>query len=73
MRKQKHNVQKPTSDRSRKKKSHFAGFFRDKFAENRPIFAGVFGANHRKAIGKKTADFVVIFKANFARNRSVLR
>ena len=32
---------------------------------------GNFGANFTKKQSVKTADFVVIFKANFTRNRSV--
>ena len=47
------------SDRLREKKVKFRGNFQDKLG--------------RKAIGKKTADFVVIFRENVARNRSVLR
>ena len=61
------------SDRSRKKKSNFAGFLGTnswKIGRFRGNFRGKLGW---KAIGKKTADFVVIFWANFARNRSVLR
>ena len=61
------------SDNSQKKKSNFTGFL----GQNRGKI-GRFGGNFqgklgRKAIGKQTADFVVIFRANFARNRSVLR
>ena len=65
------------SDRSRKKKSNFAGFLGTKLPKNQPIlreFRGNFwGKLGQKAIGKKTADFVVIFGAKFAKNRSVLR
>ena len=58
---------------SRKKESNFAGFVGTK---SRKIdrFRGNFRSKlGRKELGKKTADFVVIFRANFARNRSVLR
>ena len=41
-----------------------------KIGRFRRNFQGKLG---RKAIGKQTADFVVIFRANFARNQSVLR
>ena len=65
------------SDRSQKKKSNFAGFLGTKLRKNQPIlqeFYGNFrGKLGQKAIGKKTADFVVIFRAKFAKNRSVLR
>ena len=65
------------SDRSQKKKLNFEGFLGTNSWKNRPIsweFCGSFwGKLHQKAIGKKRADFLVIFKANFARNRSVLR
>ena len=54
-----------TSDRSRKKKSNFAGFLGTKLKKHRPILwefpANFQGKLGRKAIGKKTADFVVIF------------
>ena len=56
------------SDRSWKKKSNFAGFLGTKSRKNRPISREFSG----QTIGKKTAD-LVIFRANFARNRSVLR
>ena len=53
------------SDRSRKKKSNFAGFLGTKSWKNRPIsqeFPGnIQGKLGRKAIGEKMADFVVIF------------
>ena len=59
-----------------KKKSNFARFLGTKSRKNWLIsreFRGNFqGKLGRKAIGKQTADFVVIFRANFARNRSVL-
>ena len=53
------------SDRLRKKKSNFAGFLKTKLWKNRLILRE-FCANFRgklgsKAIGKKTADFRVIF------------
>ena len=48
----------------------FGGQNRGKIGRFRGNFQGKLG---RKAIGKQTADFVVIFRANFARNRSVLR
>ena len=61
----------------RGKKSNFTGFVGKKSRKNRPIsreFRGNFGGKlGRKAIGKKTGDFVIIFRVNFARNRSVLR
>ena len=40
------------SDRSRTKKSNFAGIFRDKFAEKSADFAGVFGANFTEKLQK---------------------
>ena len=61
------------SDNSRKKSQisrDFWGQNRGKIGRFRGNFQGKLG---RKAIGKQTADFVVIFRANFARNRSVLR
>ena len=65
------------SNRSRKKKSNFVGFSGTKSRKNRLIlreFRGNFwGKLDWKAIGEKTVDFVVIFRANFASNRSVLR
>ena len=51
------------SDRSRKKKSNFAGFLGTNSRKNRPISREFWG---------QTVDFVVILRANFARNRSVL-
>ena len=64
------------SDRSWKKKVKFCGICRDKIAEKSADFAefheNFWGKLGRKAINKKTADFVVIFRANFAGNRSVL-
>ena len=60
------------SDWSRKKKSNFAGFLGTKLRKNQPMsreFRGNFrGKLGQKKIGKKTAAFVVIFSANFARN-----
>ena len=65
------------SDRLRKKKSNFAGFLGTKLRKNQPIlweFCGNFqGKLGQKAIAKKTADFVVIFRTKFAKNRSLLR
>ena len=65
------------SDRSRKKKSNFAGFLGTKLRKNQPIlqeFRGNFrGKLGQKAIGKKMADFLVIFRAKFAKHRSVSR
>ena len=65
------------SDRSRKKKSNFAGFLGTKLLKNQPIlweFHGNFqGKLGQKAIAKKTADFVVIFRTKFTKNRSLLR
>ena len=58
------------------KKSNLAGFLGDEIAEKSAVFAGIFrGKLGRKAIfyWQITADFVVIFRANFARNQSVLR
>ena len=64
------------SDGSRKKNSNFAEYLGTNSRKNRPIsqeFHGSFRSKlHQKAIGKN-ADFVVLFKANFARNQSVLR
>ena len=64
------------SDRLRKKSQILRDFFGTKSQKNRPIsqeFRGNFwGKLGRKAISKKTADFVVIFRANFVRNWSVL-
>ena len=58
------------SDWQWKKKSNFGRFLGTKSRKNWPISRDFeFG---RKAINKKTADFVVIFRTNFARNRSVL-
>jgi len=58
------------------KKSNFAGFLGTNSQKNRPIsreFHGKFrGKLRQKAISKKMADFMVLFKANLARNRSVL-
>ena len=62
------------SDRSRKKKSNFTGFLGTNSRKNgrfRENLAGVFRANFTKKQSVKTAVFVVIFKANFARNPSV--
>ena len=56
------------------KKVKFCGIFRDKIAEKSAGFVGIFaGTLGQKAIGKKMADFAVIFRENFTRNRSVLR
>ena len=58
------------SDSSQTKKSNFAGFLETKSQKNRTIsreFRGNFqGKLGRKAIGTKMADFVVIFRENFA-------
>ena len=55
------NKQSRASDRSRKKKSNFAGFLETNSRKNRPIsreFRGNFrGKPHQKAIGKKGAIF----------------
>ena len=48
----------------------FTGQNRRKIGQFRGNFRGTLG---QKAIGKKMADFAVIFRENFARNRSVLR
>ena len=48
----------------------FWGQNRGKIGRFRGNFQGKLG---RKAIGKKMADFVVIFRANFTRTRLVLR
>ena len=65
------------SGRSREKKSNFVGFLGTYSRKNQPILQEFFGSFrgklHQKAIGKKMANFVAIFKANFTRNRSVLR
>ena len=45
----------------------FRRIFGDKFAEKSADFTGI-----SLEFSGQTADFVVIFKANFARNRSVL-
>ena len=62
------------SDRSWKKKSNFVGFLGTKSRKTRLILREVLGQtwpeSNRK---KKKADFVVIFRANFAKKRSVLR
>ena len=61
------------SDNSRKKSQisrDFWGQNRGKIGRFRGNFQGKLGW---KAIGKKTAEFVVIFRANFATNQSVLR
>ena len=51
------------------KKSNFAAFLGDKIVEKSAVLAGILGGKlGHKAITKKTADFVVIFRANFARN-----
>ena len=63
------------SDRSRGKKSNFARFLGSNSRKNRPIspeFRGKFQSKLRQKEMGKTADFVVIFKANFAGDRSVL-
>ena len=53
-------------------KVKFQGIFRDKFAEKLADFVGIsrefWGVNFTKKQSVKTADFVVIFKAKFARN-----
>ena len=49
------------SDRSRKKKTNFAGFSGTKSRKTRPILQEFSGQTWPKAIGKKTEDFVVIF------------
>ena len=64
------------SDTGRGKKSNFVGFLGTKSWKNR-LISREFSANFPgklgwKAIGEKTVDFRVIFRANFARNRSVL-
>ena len=63
------------SGRSQTKKSNFAGFLETESQKNRTIsreFHGNFrGKLGWKAIGTKMADFVVIFRENFDRNRSV--
>ena len=56
------------SDRSWKKKSNFAGFLGTKSRKTRPISQEFWGKLGQEAIAKKTAEFVVIFGANFARN-----
>ena len=48
------------SDRSRKKKANFAGFLGTKLLKNGQYHGNFQGKLARKAIGKKTADFVVI-------------
>ena len=61
------------SDISQKKNQISRDFWRQncgKIGRFRGNFQGKLG---RKAIGEKTAEFVVIFRANFATNRSVLR
>ena len=47
----------------------FWGQIRGKIGRSHDNFAGVFGANFPKKQSVETADFVVIFKANFARNQ----
>ena len=64
------------SDRSQKKKPNFTGFLGTNSRKNRLIlreFRRSFRANFTKKQSVKTANFVVIFRANFARNWSVLR
>ena len=51
--------------------SQICGIFRDKITEKSADLAGISRQFSWKAIGKKTADFVVIFRTNFARNWSV--
>ena len=57
-------------------KVKFRGIFGDKFAEKSADLAGIsrefLGQTSTKSNRQKRADFVVIFMANFARNRSVL-
>ena len=56
----------------RGRKSQISGDFRDKLAEKSANFAVISqefsGQTSPKRIRKKKANFVVIFKANFARN-----
>ena len=47
----------------------FWGQIRGKIGRSHDNFAGVFAANFPKKQSVETADFVVIFKANFARNQ----
>ena len=61
------------SDRSRKKKANFAGFLGTNSPKNRRFRGNFWGQTSTKSYRQKTVDFVVMFKANFARNRSVLR
>ena len=56
------------SDRLQKKKSNFAGFLGTNSWKNRLILREPW-ANFTK---EQSADFVVIFGTNFAKNRSVL-
>ena len=60
------------SDRSWKKKSNFAGFLGTNSRKNWLISREFSGKLHQKCNRQKTADFVIIFKANFPRNQSVL-
>ena len=61
------------SDRSRKKKANFAGFLGTNSRKNRRFRGNFWGQTSTKSYRQKTVDFVVMFKANFPRNRSVLR
>ena len=65
------------SDKSQKKKSNFAAFFVIKFADKLANFVGILQEFLRQTSPKSnrqtTADFVVIFRANFAGNRLDLR
>ena len=52
-------------DRSRTKKSNFAGFLRDKFAEKSADFAGVLGANFTEKQSVKNGGFCSYFRGKF--------